>query len=402
MRSRQLHNVSEDRETLSRRNKRSKTSLNGHIPIDLLIEIFLKLPVKSIATCRSVSKFWTYVLGRQDFTELFLTKSSSRPQLLFACANDNGYFFFSSNQPQNLDENSSPIAAYPLTHVPKSRDLGPPINGLVSLRGERILKGRIRPVDVSIIYNPSTGESLTLPKTNMNRKKIYTVTSFLGYDPIEKQYKVLSMNMSYEKHPKCEGYQVLTLGTGKLSGRMIKCCLNYQHPLKNSEICINGVLYYLAMVNGSSWPTRAVVCFDIRSEMFNFMEVYRELSYTTTLINYNNGKLGMLMGQEAHKTISGICRSFELWVLEDTVKHEWSKHVYLLPPLWKDAVANTRLYFAGMIGTSEIVLFRPDEPLCVFYYNIDRNTIKRVGIRGLEAFKYFRIFLNHVENVKLF
>lgn len=96
------------------------------------------------------------------------------------------------------------------------------------------------------------------------------------------------------------------------------------------------------------------------------------------------------MTEEYFSDISGICRSFELRILEDTVKHEWSKHVYILPPLWKDVVSKSRLYFAGMINTSEIVLFHCYSYLnpCVFYYNIETSTII--------------FFLNHVENVKLF
>lgn len=104
--------------------KESETSALP-LPIDLTIDIFSRLPSKSIAVCRCVSKPWASTLLRQDFADLFLTKSSTRPpQLLFAQQKDGSLFFSSSSsppppppQPQNPEENSSPVvSADPLKH----------------------------------------------------------------------------------------------------------------------------------------------------------------------------------------------------------------------------------------------------------------------------------------------
>ncbi|CAN6834007.1 unnamed protein product [Brassica oleracea var. botrytis] len=50
-----------------------------------------------------MSKRWAPILGRSDFTGLFLSKSLARPQLLFARRKRKEVFFFSSPQTQNLD-----------------------------------------------------------------------------------------------------------------------------------------------------------------------------------------------------------------------------------------------------------------------------------------------------------
>lgn len=115
-----------------------------------------------------------------------------------------------------------------------------PISGLVYIRDQRIIKGRKNPVFVPVICNPSTGQSFTLPRMK-TRNKTGLIKSFLGYDPVEKQFKVLSMILSYGI---CVKHQVLTLGTRKASWRMIECCISH-HPGYNA-ICINGVLYYRA------------------------------------------------------------------------------------------------------------------------------------------------------------
>ncbi|KAF2568322.1 hypothetical protein F2Q68_00027826 [Brassica cretica] len=109
-------NLSGDRLTTTRRKTRSKTLEDGRdnslpFPIDVIMEIFSRLPVKSIAICRCVSKTWSSVLRRRDFTELFLSRSRTLPKLLLAYKKGGELFFFSAPQPQNPDANSSPVVA---------------------------------------------------------------------------------------------------------------------------------------------------------------------------------------------------------------------------------------------------------------------------------------------------
>ncbi|CAN6843068.1 unnamed protein product [Brassica oleracea] len=192
-------------------------------------------------------------------------------------------------------------------------------------------------------------------------------------------------------------HQVLTLGTNKLSWRFVECCI--PHLSSSKWMCISGVLYYAAAAY-SSYERTMVACFDLRSEKFSFVNFSRAMPSSTTLVNYN-GKLGLLM--------SGDLGDFGdiailLWVLRDAGKNEWSKHVYELPPLWKD-VAARNMCIAEMVGVNEIVLapWFQNVPSYVIYFNVERKTITKVGIQGMEAFqgKRFDTYLNYVENVKL-
>jgi len=380
-------NVSVARQTILGRDENFEP-----IPVDLVIEIFSRSPVKSIARCRCVSKLWASILRLPYFTELYLTKSCARPRLLFACQKHRELFFFSTPQPHNPNESSSPLAASFHMKIPFDGrfNIISPIGGLVFIRHEQILKGRKTPEFVSAICNPSTGQSLTLPKPK-TRKRIWG-TSHFGYDPIEKQFKVLSMNIGdgvYKEH------YVLTLGTENLSWRRIECSIPHVHGSKG--ICINGVLYYRAKADMFS-GTLMIVCFDVRFEKFSYIKI---LKPTTTLISYN-GKLASLVWEGP----SYICgKRFEMWVLGDPEKHEWLKHTYELRPRWQNVLGEDLLIFAGMTGTNEIVLSPkyPSHPFYVFYYNLERNTIRRVEIQGMGAFKVNEdyIFLDHVEDVKL-
>ncbi|KAL1191310.1 putative F-box protein [Cardamine amara subsp. amara] len=53
------------------------------IPKELILEILSRLSAKSVARFCCVSKLWAFIFGGPCFTELFLTRSSARPRLLF-------------------------------------------------------------------------------------------------------------------------------------------------------------------------------------------------------------------------------------------------------------------------------------------------------------------------------
>ncbi|VVA93158.1 unnamed protein product [Arabis nemorensis] len=77
--------------------KRSKENSKS-FPIDLILEILSRLPAKSTGRFRCVSKLWSSMLHRPYFTELFMTRSVSRPRLLFALEEPDEWRFFSLPQ----------------------------------------------------------------------------------------------------------------------------------------------------------------------------------------------------------------------------------------------------------------------------------------------------------------
>ncbi|CAA7017100.1 unnamed protein product [Microthlaspi erraticum] len=349
----QRQNVSETEDLLAvfQRNTRSKTSTDGGeysepIPVDLVAEIFVRLPLKSIARSRCLSKYWASILRLPYFTELFLTRSCARPRLLFSFLKD-GWM------PRK-------------TH------------------------------HVSVVCNPSTGQTLTV-----NSRRRLGVRSYFGYDPIDKQHKVLAMTWKVNRNywMVSEEHQVLTLGTSEPSWRMIECCIPHT-PLYSEyyNICINGVLYYQA-VNKSSGDC-IIVCFDVKSEKFSFVK--DKDAFTTSygcaaLINYK-GKLGSLLFRKSFTYYGSI----KLRVLEDAEKHEWSEHIFVLPTSWKNIFQDTWLHVVKVTQTNEIVLARSSSD--VLYYNTETNTIRKVAIHGMEeAFKdgIVYAFGDHVEDVKL-
>ncbi|KAL0727885.1 hypothetical protein Bca4012_023978 [Brassica carinata] len=386
----------------------SKTSDNASessalpIPTDLIIDIFSRLPLKTIAICRCVSKPWASTLRLQDFTQLFFTKSSARPpQILFARQKDGNLFFFSSPQPQNPDDNSSVSADPLMSFIGFGFDKSCIISGLV--HGLVCLVRSMAPV----LCSPTTGQALVLPKVKTRR---LNVKCLLGYDPVDKQFKVLSMTQGW-RDPRndmvSEEHQVLTLGTGKMSWRTIQCSIPHLYP--RDDICIDGVLYYT-----SPYRSCMIVCFDVRSEKFRFIEVEGALRRAVLGFMVNcNGKLGLIVSENKEGKVdvtSGRSARFKLWVLEDVDKQEWSERTYVLPAEWKNVVGEELLKFVGLTRTNEIVLSSWDavNPFYLFYFSLERNTVVRVEIQGVcmdgpcSWLANLQPFLDHVEDVKLY
>ncbi|CAA7048810.1 unnamed protein product [Microthlaspi erraticum] len=384
--------ITSGNETQSHKSARRKYS--DPIPVDLLIDIFSRVPKESIARFRCLSKFWEYKFGRPYFTELFLSKSSTRPRLLFTLYHDGKLFFYSAPQPHNPDKDSSLVATR--YHMSSHKNVPcvycTPVCGLTLL--QKILEIRRK-----MICNPITGKFLTLPRVVLKSKTLphteetYIARFYFGYDPISKLYKVLCMTSSL-----CDGpntHQVLTLDSGKRFWRRIKFAFDFVEDSRvHGQICIDGVLYFGADMKDTS----VIVCFDVRSEKFDFINLDKDMMYESyvsgclTLINYK-GKLGI------HERIPNYWHNVKelvLWVMEDAGNHKWSKHTYEVPTSIREKS------FVGMTATGDIVWSSySNSNKCVYFYNLERGTFTSVTIQGFEElYGSVGTFIDYVENLK--
>ncbi|XP_020883506.1 putative F-box protein At5g42430 [Arabidopsis lyrata subsp. lyrata] len=347
------------------------------IPMDLILDILSRLPEKSIARFLCVSKLWGSMLRGPYFTELFLTRSLARPRLLFAVVEYGEWSFFSSPQPQNPYGKSSLVVAADF-HMKFSKGRNPYTssyaNGLIYFSSMRISKEE-KYDDVHMICNPSTGQYVILPELRSYRQ----AGSFLGFDPIDKQFKVLVMACVYDDH------HILTLGTGKMSWRKIQCPLS--HERLGEAKCFNGAVFYLARKT-DDWSC-GIVCFDVRSEKFMFIDAkHFGVSLHTQLINYK-GKLGGISLKYACD--GGFPLELCMWVLEDVEKRKWLKYVYTLQADNNLVKVKNNLFVVGTTATGEIVLSKDKgsiiintiKPFYVFYFNPEKNTLLSVEIQDL-------------------
>lgn len=74
---------------------------------------------------------------------------------------------------------------------------------------------------------------------------------YLGYDPIDKQFKLLNFILVNTRRYTADWeLHILTFGTGESLWREIERSVHH-FPLYEESICINGVLYYPVTAGGS-------------------------------------------------------------------------------------------------------------------------------------------------------
>ncbi|XP_019099870.1 PREDICTED: F-box/kelch-repeat protein At3g04660-like [Camelina sativa] len=358
------------------------------IALELKVEILMKLLPESIARLGFVSNHWSSIIRGKDFTDLYQTRSSSQPRLLFAVyrRNTQKHFFHSCSQEDPSSDHSR--VSYTL-----NSDLrycfNPPIGGFIFGRNGT----------KAIIGNPSTGQFVSLPRVKTNRKNIFSV---FGYEPVNDLYKVLCMTVitkrgsqsfkwedPFYEEPMTEEHQVLTVGP-KQKWRMLECKFIHRHHSGSPGICRNGVVYYLASLNDE----KSLVSFDLRSEDFNVSKLPEDyiLQQFGNLVNHS-GKIAIVC--------HGYSGPMDLWVLEDATKEEWSKFAAVIPSI-KDIYGNDqKVMFCGILATGETILAPIPSPNPFFFicYDPKEKDARKVVIEGIgDDSAVIRVFFDHVES----
>ncbi|KAG7550683.1 F-box associated domain type 3 [Arabidopsis thaliana x Arabidopsis arenosa] len=362
------------------------TTYSNTIPIDLLFEILLRLPAKSVTRFVSVSKLFAKIIRSQDFIRSFSFRSSKQKQrvlLAFSGVDKEegreNWFFLSSS----LEESSSPVfLSSTACHAPELRYTRPIcVHGLISfVYGQE-----------QIISNPTTGKSITLPLVKSRRR---VLKRFFGYDPVDDIYKVLCVTEPMfgtgRKLVAASQCQVLSLESSnhQNSWRNFECSI--PHRPQSEGICTNGVLYYYAHM-GTEIMEPSLVRFDLRSETFDFLTILpvevQNFLISSNLINYK--------GNIASATRTS-CHSFDLWVLEDFKKKQWLK-VNL-------SIRSGLVDFRGIAHTGEIIYATYDlEDYHLILHDPKTNSRKFVEI-DVNSYEFGRLsgvvsLVDYVESI---
>lgn len=317
----------------TQRNKLTKVSVNSELlPVDLMMEILKRFPLKTLIRFLCVSKLWASRIRSRYFMKLFLNESLKRPKSLVFVFRDNSLgltissVHLKSTHEASSSSSASPIIYHVTFHTRQRTTIAPSVHGLICYG----------PPSSLVVYNPCTRRSITLPKIKAGRRAI---NQYLGYDPINNDYKVLCITRGMPKlrnrRGLAEEIQVLTLGT-RDSWRMIQDIIPPHSPV-TEELCINGVLYYQAFI-GTKLNKSAIMSFDVRSEKLDLIKGPCNFRSFSKLTNYE-GKLAVIFYEKKVSSIIG------LWVLEDASKEEWSKKTFVLPNLAASATNSHILRF---------------------------------------------------------
>ncbi|KAJ0247002.1 F-box domain-containing protein [Hirschfeldia incana] len=311
-----------------------------HIPLDLLGEIFSRLPAKLIGRSRSVSKLWSSITTTPSFINLFA--ASSQPCALLIFSKRDKLFVFSSPQAES----------YKFT-IPRDGFLQryDSVHGLVYLETSTQL----------MIWNPTMKHFFTLPEPEESEGKY--ITGSLGYDPIECKYKALC-------HLTGDKIGILTLGSQESWRILSQGFPSHYRRMTDCVICINGVIYYQCF-SGLSLA-HAIMSFDLKSEKFHLIKYpSRDGCF---FVSYE-GRLALMLSSNGR---SGI----ELWILVNAENHEWVYKHFPTPYLGQAFWVLRDMKLKGVTAAGEFIYFYSP-----FSNYSCRKDLVHLGSEGWSGFK---------------
>ncbi|ESQ33804.1 hypothetical protein EUTSA_v10007869mg [Eutrema salsugineum] len=364
---------------------KSKSKLDL-LPFDIEVEILTRLPGKSVIKFLCVSKIWSSIIRSQRFVDSYYALSSAtRSRFIIAFShlstaevNDKRLFIFSSSHEDEVEEeesssSSSLVANLDMTIPSVTLGYGSKCTSVHGFVGCRHGASQLT------ICNPSTKQVITFP---CNGSRIS-----LGYDPVGDQFKALTLVSSPNQTHQFIVHQVITVGArGVVESRSEITSPPYCSL--TSGICINGFIYYGACAP-TLGTTPVIVSFDVRHERLSFITAPEDVlvwKSCSILIEYR-GKLASIV-----RNPYAFFDRFDLYILEDAKKPDWSKQTFELPfslGMGKD-VTSQGTNKAGEIIFAPTTLPYDVQPCYIFYYNTDTKDLRRVRIHGIADTEEFR------------
>lgn len=172
----------------------SNDAMGSHFPEEIIMDILIRLPVRSLLRFRCVSKFWKTLISTPEFKMEHLNhaKNSQNSQKILIsrrCPKDNSMLYYCCSL--SLVHPVEDALGFPSNHRPCQYLILSCCNSLALLwvQGEHLL------------WNPSTNESIVLPNPNPNPNPEFSPSYFkygFGYDSISVDYKILRINNTDE------------------------------------------------------------------------------------------------------------------------------------------------------------------------------------------------------------
>ncbi|CAL9235875.1 unnamed protein product [Arabidopsis halleri] len=246
-----------------------------YIVPELLEEIFLRLPLKSILKFKTVSKQWRSVLESNMFVEKRMNVSKSG-KIIAAYNCDCG------DRPRIIHEARLGDQVFVYLHCFNARpsmicDSRPLLtcDGLVC----------IAEPDSIIVLNPSTGQLLRFPEPLSSRfingegSDFYRGNWVMGFgrDKVTGSYKVTKMCLL----PREEGCDVLDVETGQWKNLSLP---TYMAQVGRKSVSVNGSIYWLSTGSYLVRSVDGILALDLHKEEFHYVSVPDKWVKQSTLI----------------------------------------------------------------------------------------------------------------------
>jgi F-box interacting protein len=302
-------------------------SNHPHLPEELIIEILLYLPIKTLLRFKSVSKNWYAILKSMSFANNHLTHTTNQANLLtHRLINDTRTFAFDIFPNEALD--SSYQDRYMQWAAPSNAVIGP-VNGVFCL---------FNGWDRVALWNPATRGFRLLPVSPplLGRRGLGSFAHILGFglDISSNTFKVVWIlwdcgDVEPDEPVIVLVYDAITNSWRQLDGDAFNFNLDVHKSMTNTFL--NGFYYWRAEEDDEGddeddCKRSIILSFDMVNEVFTEIEAPDMSGYPWGNLSIYNEQLALFFytPSEAEKTI-------EIWVMESV--GIWSKQITIGPIL---------------------------------------------------------------------
>lgn len=299
-----------------------------YLPNEVIFEILLRLPIKSIIKFKSVSKSWLSLLSSPRFvnTHLIFSRNNHKniPQkLLLLTPNQN-----LSNKKSTLFHSLSETAVcvdldYPLKSPSCVTRVIGSCDGLICLSVENSV----------ILWNPSTRKWKKIPKEPIFMNQDYHCTYGFGYDKINDDYKLVLAYSSKIKNIGYNEFKVYSLKTDSWK-RITGAVDGYVYS--NPGVLINGVVH---------WDSRSHCDFNGDNSKIVYFNLVSEKQGKLDLPSHDENEDVHWDLMCSSESLFGFCHcesrgAVDIWIMKEYgVKESWSKVAsvpyYVIPGIFE-------------------------------------------------------------------
>ncbi|GMP96426.1 hypothetical protein CsSME_00045082 [Camellia sinensis var. sinensis] len=319
-----------------------------NFPEEIIVEVLLRLPVKSLCQFRCVSKRWLSLISDHHFIKTHLNRSTNEPEQLILISNFSDFYSVDLKSFQFRDDFVAVHLKFPPEQNPnRGVDIWGSCDGLLLM------------LDICfscILVNPSTRESRKLPKSSFSESKFHLNSYGLGHDSSNDDYKVVRIS-NHDQDANCADnmVSVYTLRTNlwrRIEGSP------YDHTVHGPSrgILVRGALHWLARKGVGSNKSTIIVSFDLADE--NFRDMPSPDSVDNFILVEELGVLGgclcvLVPGY-------GVCDY--VWVMKEYgMRDSWIKFTINCNNFCKPLCLSTTGEVLLEVSQRKLVLFNPQE-----------------------------------------
>ncbi|CAN4076291.1 unnamed protein product [Withania somnifera] len=340
---------------------------NSNLPQDLIIEILVRLPLKTLLKFRCVSKSWHSLLSNAEFHKTHVDFSMKNPKMtdytLAAVATVSGlgkichvYTIHSENSSVTVSKHGCP----PKTLYHSAWILGS-CNGLICLTTDSF---------ELMLLNPCTGKFNVFPDSIIQYEVgdgSYYVRYGFGYDASSKDYKAVKI---FSLPQSDEGRHVNMVNVFSLKSNSWSAIQGFDSGHINGIVGVfaNGALHWAGCLCHVSGASSEIVTLDLATERC------RKIA----LPSYDGGGGRWTLGESRGRLIA--CCNYEpntadMWVMKEYgVERSWTKLVTISSPGFDHRV-NVLPLFVAENGDEVLVKLGTELTL----YNSRNASFKRLA-----------------------